>query len=360
MVMTIIHSYISRLFFKYFFMILGMVIFIYLTIDFLSRIDGFLAATMPTTHILAYFFFRIPFIISMITPAALLLGVLVVFGLMSKNNEIVALKSSGISEYYLVAPVAVIGIGLSVALFFFTETIAPITNAQANSLVEKIKNKRNLITSAEKNIWIRGDRSITHISFYNPIDEQILGVTIVYFDDKFRMVQRIDAKQGQFRNGKWILSECLSQTFSDRSEADQTISIETEAIDIDLIPEDLKRIEQESEEMSFSSLLNYIQKVESEGYDATKYRVDLFAKTAFPFVCLIMTLIGSGLALRGKTREGMTVSFAYGILTAFCYWGIYSFCLSLGYGDMIPPLIAAWTANILFFCIGGLLVLNIE
>jgi lipopolysaccharide export system permease protein len=112
--------------------------------------------------------------------------------------------------------------------------------------------------------------------------------------------------------------------------------------------------------MSYSSLLRYVLKVEREGYDAAKYRVDLYAKTAFPFICLIMSLFGSGIALRGKTREGMAVSFAYGIITAFCYWGLYSFCLSLGYGDMMPPLIAAWTANVIFLFIGGILMLNLR
>jgi lipopolysaccharide export system permease protein len=337
-----------------------MVIFIYLSIDFFGRIDGFMSAALPISRIISYFLYKIPLIVSQITPAALLLGVLAVFGLMSKNNEIVALKSGGISEYYLAVPVTVIGICLSIALFFFNETIAPITSAQANKISVKSKNKQNLVTSTEKNIWIRGDRSITHISFYNPVDQGILGITIVYFNDKFQMTQRIDARQGEFRDGQWILSDCLTQTFGAQSEAGQAIFTQTETIDIDLIPEDLKRVEQASEEMSFSNLLKYIQKVEKQGYDATKYRVDLYAKTAFPFVCLIMSLIGSGLALRGKTREGMAVSFAYGILTAFLYWGIYSFCLSLGYGDMLPPFIAAWTANTLFFCVGGILLLNIE
>jgi lipopolysaccharide export system permease protein len=245
-------------------------------------------------------------------------------------------------------------------LFFFTETIAPITNAQANQISGKAKNKRSLVTSTEKNIWIRGDRSITHISFYDSRKHHILGVTIVYFDDKFQMTRRIDAKEGEYKDGKWKLYDCLTQTFNVPSEVGQAVYSQMETLDIDLMPDDLNRVEQKSEEMSFSSLRNYISKVEKQGYDATKYRVDFYAKTSFPFVCLIMSLIGSGIALRGKTREGMAVSFAYGIMTAFCYWGIYSFCLSLGYGDMIPPLIAAWMANIIFFCIGGFLLLNIE
>jgi len=345
------------LFFKYFSMVLGMVIFIYLSIDFFQRIDTFIAGSLSTSSILTYFLNKVPLIISQITPAALLLGVLIVFGLMSKNNEIVALKSGGISEYYLVAPVVVIGLCLSFALFFFTETITPITNARAHKIVEKSKKK--MVRSKEQNLWIRGDKSIIHISFYNPRDKHIMGVTIVYFDEGFHVKRRIDAKKGEFENGKWILSDCLSQTFDGQVDGGKAVYTGSEVLDMELKPEDLKRVEQESAEMSYSSLSKYIFKVETEGYDATKYRVDLYAKTAYPFVCLIMSLFGSGIALRGKTREGMAVSFAYGIITAFCYWGVYSFCLSLGYGDMIPPMIAAWAANMIFVCIGGILMLSI-
>lgn len=358
--MTIIHAYITRLFFKYFGMVLGMVIVVYLSIDFFGMIDKLLAASLPVSGIIAYFLYKIPMIISQITPAALLLSVLVVFGLMTKNNEIIALKSGGISEYYLVTPIVVIGLCLSVALFFFTETIAPITTAKANRLAEQKKQSKQVVTSTEKNIWIRGDRSITHVSFYNPVDKTIFGITVVYFDDKFGVSCRIDAKQAVFQDGKWKLSGAMIQRFDHQSDDPEMTFVESETVHLDLMPEDLKRVVHESEEMGFVGLLKYIRKVEKEGYDATKYRVDLYAKTAFPFVCLIMGLLGSGIALRGKTKEGMAASFAYGIITAFCYWGIYSFCISLGYGNMIPPVIAAWITNAIFFCVVGLVMLNLE
>ncbi len=341
-------------------MVLGMVIFVYVTIDFFGRIQDLLAASFPTSRILIYFLYRVPMIVSLVTPAVHLLSILIVFGLMSKNNEIVALRSGGISEYYLMAPVLMIGIVISIILFFFNESIVPVANARENKLWAQAKNKPNLVTTKEKNIWIRGDRSITHIDFYDPRNHQILGVTIVYFDDQFHMTQRIDAKKGQFQNNQWMLYGCLTQTFTGDAESVPAVYSEIQSVDLQLLPEDLQRVQQKAEEMSFSNLRKFIQKVESQGYDVTKYRVDLYAKTAFPFVCFIMSLMGSGLALRGKTREGMAASFAYGILTAFGYWGVLSFCLSLGYGDMMPAWVSAWIANALFFCVGAILLINIE
>ena len=111
--MSIIHRYISLLFFKYFGIVLGVVIMIYLSIDFFGRIDKFIEAEIASSLIAAYFLYRIPLIVSQITPIAVLLGVLSGFGLMAKNNEILALKSGGISLKYLLLPIAVIGMGMA-------------------------------------------------------------------------------------------------------------------------------------------------------------------------------------------------------------------------------------------------------
>ncbi|MEA3429334.1 MAG: LptF/LptG family permease, partial [Thermodesulfobacteriota bacterium] len=129
---------------------------------------------------------------------------------------------------------------------------------------------------------------------------------------------------------------------------------------LDFMPDDLMRVVKKSEDMSFTELISYVRKIEAEGYDATSYRVDLYAKTAFPFVCIIMCMIGTGIAVRGKIKEGLPVIIACGIGIAFLYWIFYSFCISLGYGEMLPPVIAAWAANLIFLCFGALILLNAE
>ena len=93
--MTVIHRYITRLFFKYLALVLVAVVTLYLCVDFFSRIDRFMSHGTAPVQIALYFVFKIPLIISQIAPAGILLAVLSVFGLMGRNNEIVALKSGG-------------------------------------------------------------------------------------------------------------------------------------------------------------------------------------------------------------------------------------------------------------------------
>jgi lipopolysaccharide export system permease protein len=112
--------------------------------------------------------------------------------------------------------------------------------------------------------------------------------------------------------------------------------------------------------MNVLELWDYIDTIESEGYDATSYRVDLQAKIAFPFVCIILCILGLGIGVNKKLKDSLALVVALGIGVAFLYWTLYSFCLSLGYGGVLPPLVAAWTTNFVFLSAGVLNLLYAE
>jgi len=247
-----------------------------------------------------------------------------------------------------------------VVLFILSDSIVPITMAKFNEIWLKEVRKESTIITKEKNIWIKGDRRITNIKFFNPKSKVIYGVTDYTFDKDFKLVRRIDAEDGVFEKGKWLLHGLMEQDLDAKSGKYDITFHKNKVENLNFMPEDLNRVAKESDEMTFGELLSYIHKIEREGYDATIYKVDLDAKIAFPFICIIMCMVGTGLSTRGKMKEGMSVVISYGIATAFIYWIFYSFCLSLGYGEMLPPAVAAWTANVAFFCFGALTLLNAD
>ena len=356
--MSIIHRYLTREIFKYVGIVLVMVICIFVAVDFLGTMDEFVSAGLSLSRAFVFVLLRIPFMAAHFIPVSILLAVLIVFGLMSKYNEMVALKSGGVSIYYLLRPVLSIGLLFSILLFFLSEVIVPITMGKANKIKLREIRKESAVTSMENDIWIKGSRSITHIKYYNPADKTIFGITLNFFDEGFRLIRKVDARRGFFRQEKWFLYELVEQKL-DKENGKYRITFHEERVeDLDFLPEDLKMVIRSSEEMSLKELLAYVKKVEAEGYDATIYRVDLYAKMAFPFVCIIMCIVGIGIAVKGKIKEGLPVSIAYGIGIAFLYWVSYSFCVSLGYGETLPPVIAVWAANLVFLCFGVVILLN--
>lgn len=337
-----------------------LIVGLYIAVDFFEKIDNFMEQDLPVTLAISFLALKTPLIIAQTAPISLFLSVIIVFGLMNKNNEVLALKSSGISVYTLLKPVSAIGLVFSILLFFFSEIIVPLTITHSNRIWMEDVKKQPAMVSREKNIWIQGERSITHIKYYNPSTNAMHGVTIYFFDRSFSLIRRVDAEKGVFSNGKWVLENVMEQVLDEKSKNYVTAFFEEKERIFDFIPEDLGRAAKKSEEMSFNELLEYIRKVEAEGYDASAYKVDLHAKLAFPFVGMILCLAGMGISLKTERKEGPGTGIAIGIGTAFFYWIFYSFCLSLGYGEMLPPVIAAWTANLVFICMAVITLLNAD
>ena len=193
---------------------------------------------------------------------------------------------------------------------------------------------------------------ITHIKYYDAANRSLHGISINYFDKDFNLIRRVDAKKALFEKEGWVLNNSMVQT-RDTGAQSYKVTFHDKLIEsLDFSPEDMKRAMKKSVEMSFRELLHYIQKVEAEGYDATVYRVDLQAKIAFPFVCIILCLLGIGISVRLKLSEGIPLVVAYGLGIVFFYWIFNSFCVSLGYGEVLPAWFAVWVANFTFLCFG--------
>ena len=348
--MSIIDKYLTHEIFKQFVLVLTAVVGIYMAVDIFANIEKFIESELPLTRIITYLLLKMPLVFNQIVPVAILLAILVAFGLMNKNNEIIALKCGGISVYYLLRPIIIISLIFAGILFLLSESIVPITISKANHIWRVEIRKKTAVTAKQKNIWIKGHRSIYYISYFNPKDLTISDVALNYFDHDFKLIRRVDGSKGKFQDGQWVLFDLMEQVLDAESGVYRVSFHQEQVQQIDFLPEDLKRAAKKSEEMNFKELYAYVQAVESEGYDATPYRVDFHAKFALPAASIILCLIATGIAARRRSREALSIVIAYGMGVVFLYWVLHGFCLSLGYGGLLPPIIAAWISNFVFSC----------
>jgi len=357
--MLIIQKYILKEFFKYLGLVQGVIIVLFVTIDYLTRIGYFMKLEIPLLYGLGYILLKIPHIFAMLMPACAALATIVIFCLMVKNNEILALKSSGVRIMSLLKPVMLLGAGLTLFYFLLSESVVPAAQTKANNVRREIKNQ-SVTTTRDNNIWIKKDNLIVHINYYNHIEKMLSGITLYYFDQQFRLIRRIDAQKAHFKKGRWQLHEVLELTSGKSGSFFTSTSMKDRVIHLDLQPEDLKSVIKKPEEMNIREMVRYIRKIETEGYDPILYRVDLHGKLAFPFACFLMCITGFGIVLSGQQKQGLPMNIAIGICISFVYWFFHSFCISLGYGEMLPPVIAAWMANFILSCACGIILLNTE
>jgi lipopolysaccharide export system permease protein len=358
--MRIVSHYIAREFLKMTLICLGTFAMIYLMVEVMEKLDDFSNAGVPPQQILSYFIYILPAIIKQMIPVAILMGTQLTFGFFSKNNQLIAFKSSGISMIRLSSPIILLAVVTSLLVFILGEGLIPMANARAmeiwNVQVKKMESRAVLIN---ERIWYKGDRSIYTFDRFNFKEQTAVKVGLYFFDSQFQLQSRLDAERGSWRDGLWVFEDGLYQTYQPAASSGSEL-FKTLKLPLAETPEDFRYREKSSEEMTYSELRHFIAKIEREGYEAQPYRVEQHMRISFPGVSIIMALIGISMALRREKGIGIAQGIVGSLAVTFIYWMFFGFSRSLGLSGIFPAVWAAWASNILFLLIGGYLLLHIR
>ena len=358
--MKILDRYLFTEFLRNLFLITISFVLLFLIIDFFEKIRMFLSNHATVMQMGSFFLFRIPMMIAQILPASVLLSSLLTFGYLSKHSEITAIKANGISLYRLSVPVMSIAIVVCLLIFYLSEWVTPYTNDRAEHIrLIEVQKRKSMGTFKQDQIWYRGQKGIYNFRLFDAQSNTLRGITIHYLDRQMNLIKRLDAEKGEWNGNQWLFHNVLITQF--REGGFPILSkVPQEVIDLPEKPSDFKMIQRDIESMGYFELDRYIRKLQSEGYDATRYIVDLQGKIAFSFVSIILAVIGFSFSLRSERSGGIAQGIGTGLIIGFSYWLVYAFGMSLGRSETLSPLIAAWFANILFTAVSIFLVLRVR
>jgi lipopolysaccharide export system permease protein len=361
--MKILTKYIVKQFLLHLTLAIVAFVLLFLVVDIFENIGTLIENPVSFDIIVVYFLTKIPYVLSLTLPMAVMMATLISIGLMGRNLELIAMMSSGISHVFIIRPALIIAAGLSIISYFGNEYVVP----QSNSYNEYITNvkikKKNVGPGAEfrlDKIWVRNGNTIYFIDRFMPQDNTIEGITIYTFDDRFQLKERIIAAKAVWKSGRWVFYNVIENDFTGTGSF-ATTKYPIRYFSIKETPNDFKIVfEKGTEKMSYRELSNYIGSLDKNGYDTTRYRVDLQGKLSYPLACLILALVATPFALMVGRRGGLAMGVVIAFVISYLYWVIYSLCVALGHGGTIPPLVAAWTANVLFAIAGGYLLIAIR
>ncbi len=345
--MNILDKYILKEFIKIFTLILVSLIALYLIADFFERIRMFLSNHATLGQMVFYSFLSTPMILSQMLPISVLLGTLLSFGILSKNCEITAMKSNGVSLYRISLPVIILSFVICVAAFLLSEFITPYTNQKVKyiKLVE-IQKREKLGSFKQNQIWYRGENGIYNFSMFDPRTNTLKGISINLFDREMNLYEKIDAKEARWEDGRWVFRNLLVTTFPE-GEFPSLEKISSRIMDLPERPSDFTAVQKDTGEMGLVELNRFINKTRSEGYDTTRYRTDMHGKISLPLVSVILAILGVSFSLRSERSGGIAKGIGTGIIIGFSYWIVFAFAISLGRAGTIPPVVAAWAANLI-------------
>jgi lipopolysaccharide export system permease protein len=182
------------------------------------------------------------------------------------------------------------------------------------------------------------------------------GVTVIDVDKDFRLTRRVDARRAHWTDAGWELNEGAFRTIGPQGQV-QTVPFARTAVELKEDISDFTHIQKTVSAMSYSELKEYITRLEATGFQVKKYLVELYSKLSFPLVNLIMVLVAIPFAVQSP-RSGRLFGIGLAIAILAGYLVIHYVAIAFARADLLPPLLAAWTANIIFLGLGASLFLR--
>jgi lipopolysaccharide export system permease protein len=352
MIMKRIDRYIIRQFLVSISVSLIAFIILYVAIDLMEKLDKFLDRHVSGMTMVEYYVNFTPQIIALILPIALLLGSLFTAGRMSTNNEIIALRSSGMSLYRYMVPFVLVGILLSLGSVYFDGWILP----RANARVFEIQGE-NQITGSKFNMHMQESASsIVSLGDFSFAQTKANRVSIQFFDaaTKTHLIKRIDATSMTWDSirKKWLLFNAVERDFASDSSSDKITPLTAAQSfkQFSFTPLALREHEMHIEEMTNTQLAQRIAIAGATGQDTTHDLVDYHSKYAMAFTSLIVVLFGVPFASR-KKRGGLSLEFSVAIFISFIFLAFTKVSQTFGYSGQLPPIPTAWLANAMFLIV---------
>jgi LPS export ABC transporter permease LptG/LPS export ABC transporter permease LptF len=362
----ILDEYVIREFLSSFFMVLSTFVLLMLVFTFFDLVGDILRNHVSLATVGAYLVNLTPSMLYQITPLAVLIAVLVTFGLLNRNSEIIAMKATGVSLYRLVVPVVTISAVIAVSLFLFDDYYLPQANRRQEALRATIKGRPPQTFLHPEQKWLFGQphageaSRIFYYQFFDPDKNEFANLSVFEFDPAtFEISRRIFAARAywdeddgcwKFQNG-WVRDMKGAETTGYRE-------FNTTALtEIHEDPSYFKKENLQSQEMNFVQLKKYIRDLRQSGFDTMRLRVALWHKLAYPLVSVVMAVLAIPFAL-SMGRRGSLTAIAVAIAVALAYWVVDGMFGAMGNVNYLPAVLAAWASDVFFGLVGGYLLLR--
>lgn len=358
----LLDDYILRDFVMYLAMILASFVMLMLVFTLFELIGDILRNQIPFLVVGEYLLNVSPYFVYNVTPVSMLLAVLITFGLMTRSNELTAIKATGISIYRVIVPVMVAAALVAVGLFFFDQFYLPHANKRQDALRNLIKGKPAQTYLLPDRKWIKGKEStIYYYRFFDADRDEFGSLSAFQYDPvTFQLTQRVYAARAHWAPSlqKWVCEQGWEREFRGPAiENYRTFDVST-FTSLNELPSYFKKEVKQFTEMNYQELKKYIHDLQQSGFDVVRLRVQLQKKFAFPLITLVMAVLAVPFALSAG-RRGAIGGIAIAVGVAVIYLTISNFSESMGNVSQLPPGLAAWAPDLFFALVGGYLILKV-
>ncbi len=391
-------------FLKMFLLVLLGAVFMFIVIDFVGNIKTWLSRDLADAC--EYYLAYLPYIVYLVTPVALFIGVVASVGNMSRHLEIMAIQQSGRSPFRALFPIFWVGIAVTGISFYLDAKVLPDANHSRYKIMEPMAQQRRDPRIKDKRdfVYISGDKTSWFMRSYSGNAKLGRDVVLLIYREG-NLHERFDARrlrwmgpdtvwkkfpskgevvrkkakareQGKFfssadsahsngnsltvkdslpqeiekiKPGFWRLEDGFRRLFlNDGTVRVRHFSRESLKDKTSLLPEDFLDERQRGDEMDAKTILRKIEVQRRSGEKTSKLETAYYFKFSGSVMNFIVLLIGAALAHRFNRNGGLSQKFGVGILLVFSYYVVIRIGLKMGENGAVDPMLGAWIGHIIF------------
>lgn len=310
-------------------------------------------ATAPV--LIEYYWTISPTFLPLIIPICLLVSILFTLCNLHRNNEIISMRSAGITLFRISRPLWFVGVALSLALLYLNASVVPHAMEVGEDMRDELRNSYLLQSASGKDLEVipllafdnQTEGRLWLMNRFSDYTDEGYGVTLYQYQPDGKEVMRIMGREAFYNTtaGFWVFVDGRELRF-DPQTGDAIYSQVFEHRDYPELtenPELMQLLNKRTKDLSFFELEEILRRVPVENNPRmTEYHMNLQSILADPFGCLVMVGIAIPFAVAGvRTNPMVGVSKSFGLF--FFFFGVQQFLRILGAQQVIPTVVAAWT-----------------
>jgi len=355
--MKVLDRHLLRELVKFALIAVGSVVVLYLLIDLFEDLSYFTGHKTSLWIILLYYFYSLPSAISLLYPVSMVLAVFMVYGQLTRNRELHALQSAGVSLLRLFAPAIGLGLASIVVYLAVNELITVPFNARLTDLRRlKIDKRQTSQVRKQMNLYFVGEEGRVFYIRELSSDGVMRNFSVSELTADRKVKRRFDVDEAVWRDRAWRGRNVDVRTFD--ALGDEALE-HHDTLRLDVIretPADFASTARPVEETSTRALRSYISRMKRAGENVAREEVEYYYRFSYSLIGLVVVLLGLPLSVRLR-RGGVMFGLGLGLLLSFLYWGAIQTSRAFGTSHVISTALAAWLPNIIF---GGLSLYLLE
>jgi len=361
--MRIIRNYILKEIIPPFFLSLVIVTFAFIVGNIVKLADFVINKGVNPRYVWELFIYLIPKLMGFAIPMSVLTAILLGFGRLSSDNEITAMRASGVNLFRIALPAIIFGLLTSVISVPIQDKIEPIAHYRARMLLKEV-GLRHPAAYLEAGTFIKGFKDF--ILFIHDIDyrkdKAFFRNIRIYQPQKNGPTRTIVAKRGELisqADKNTIQLKLIDGTSEEPNPTNPNhfykLNFRQYFLTLSLDDSTMRESGKKTKEMTFEELLTQASELELKGVDSTPLVRRFHKRMASAFASFAFVLIGVPMAMTAKRSE-KSIGVGLAFVLATVYWLLLALGQVLATKGIMPIWVAMWLANITLTSFGIILI----